>query len=60
VLKEHEKDDVSFGILKQSVGDKSQSRNFNCEHPNCNKVFACKKSLLEHLRIHTGVRPFRW
>jgi len=27
---------------------------------NCDKQFKAKKSLRDHMKIHTGIRPYSW
>lgn len=33
---------------------------FPCDFNFCTKTFTAKKSLLEHIRIHKGEKPYEW
>jgi uncharacterized Zn-finger protein len=33
---------------------------YQCKVESCGNSFSCRKTLREHMRRHTGERPFKW
>jgi len=43
---------------QKSAESSTTSHKFVCSWPNCSKSYSAKSYLIEHLRTHTGDRPF--
>jgi uncharacterized Zn-finger protein len=37
-----------------------KSMKYQCKMEGCGNSFSCRKTLREHMRRHTGERPFKW
>lgn len=44
----------------KKAGIHNNNIQFVCKEEGCYKVFSCKKTLKEHIRTHTGERPYHW
>lgn len=38
----------------------NSSFQYVCTFEECGKSFKAKKSLIEHMRIHNGEKPYEW
>lgn len=45
-------------IFEKSPATQRLRRQLRCKHKNCNKVFKKAWNLFDHMRIHTGTKPF--
>ncbi len=45
-------------MVDTTLTDKSMK--YQCKMEGCGNSFSCRKTLREHLRRHTGERPFKW
>lgn len=51
---------MTIKVEKQTMSDEIQVSRvlYYCEYKDCNKSFKSRKTLREHIRIHTGERPY--
>ena len=59
---------IASSSISKKAGQKSDANltkseknmKYQCKVENCGNSFSCRKTLREHMRRHTGERPFKW
>ncbi len=56
---EKDRDEIGGEFFSTSFNATSRARNFQCKYPGCNKSYLKASHLKQHIRSHTGEKPYK-